>query len=124
GYLDGQYDWRVFNEINAFAGVHLQYSDATHTGFQDPSPPVTPPVYVPGAACGGPVLCYEPSNVPAYMLVDLPAGLSKDAWRVEFWARNLSNKWYWTAADRVNDTILRYTGMPRTYGVTVSYKFR
>jgi len=123
GFFDGQYDWKIVHDINAFAGLHLQYSDVTHTGFQDPNPPATPPVYVPGAACGGPVLCYEPGKVPAYMLLDLRAGIEKDAWRAEVWARNLTNKWYWTAADRVNDTILRYTGMPRTYGVTVTYRY-
>ena len=45
-------------------------------------------------------------------------------WRVQVWGRNVTNEWYWTAADRVNDTILRYTGMPTTYGVTLSYRFR
>lgn len=39
------------------------------------------------------------------------------------WGRNVTNAWYWTAMDRVNDTILRYTGMPTTYGVTFSYRF-
>jgi iron complex outermembrane receptor protein len=42
---------------------------------------------------------------------------------VQVWGRNVTNEWYWTAADRVNDTILRYTGMPTTYGVTLSYRF-
>jgi outer membrane receptor protein involved in Fe transport len=123
GYFDGQYDWKIVHDINAFAGIHVQYSDVTHTGFQDPTPPATPPVYVPGAACGGPVLCYEPGKVPAYTLIDLRAGIEKDAWRAEVWGRNITNKWYWTAADRVNDTILRYTGMPTTYGVTITYRY-
>ena len=42
---------------------------------------------------------------------------------MQVWGRNVTNEWYWTAADRVNDTILRYTGMPTTYGVTFSYRF-
>ena len=124
GYVDGEYAWNFANDIRAFAGFHVQYSGKTHTGFQDPNPPVTPAIYVPGAPCGGVVLCYEPGNVPSYTLVDLRAGIEKDAWRVEAWGKNITNKWYWTAADRVNDTILRFTGMPTTYGVTITYRYR
>jgi outer membrane receptor protein involved in Fe transport len=124
-YFDGQYDWKFANEIGAFVGVHVQYSGKTHSGFLDPNPPTTPAVYDVHnvGACGGVVLCYDPGNVPAYTLVDLRAGISKDNWRVEAWGRNIGNKWYWTAADRINDTILRYTGRPTTYGVTISYRY-
>jgi len=61
--------------------------------------------------------------IKLHTLLDLRAGLYKDAWSVQVWGRNVTNEWYWTAADRVNDTILRYTGMPTTYGVTLSYRF-
>jgi outer membrane receptor protein involved in Fe transport len=37
--------------------------------------------------------------------------------------RNVANQHYWTSAVHVNDVLLRYTGMPRTYGVTVTYRF-
>jgi outer membrane receptor protein involved in Fe transport len=125
-YFDGQYAWTFANDIDAFVGVHVQYSGDTHTGFLDPNPPATPPVYNvnnPGA-CGGVVLCYDPADVPSYTLVDIRAGISKDNWRVEAWGRNIFDTWYWTSMNRVNDTILRYTGRPATYGVTVSYKYR
>ncbi|HZZ89923.1 MAG TPA: TonB-dependent receptor, partial [Caulobacteraceae bacterium] len=122
--IDGQYDWKILDDIDAFVGFNVQYSGATHTGFQDPHPPVTPALYDRALTCGGPVFCYEASNVPAYTLLDLRAGISKDNWRAQIWGRNVTNEWYWTAADRVNDTILRYTGMPTTYGVTLSYRFR
>ena len=56
--------------------------------------------------------------------MDLRGGISKNDWRVEGWVRNVGNKWYWTAADRINDTILRYTGRPTTYGMTISYRYR
>jgi iron complex outermembrane receptor protein len=121
--VDVEYDWKVRDNINAFVGVNVNYNSSTHTGFQDPNPPVTPAVYSLALTCGGPVYCYEPTNVPAYTLVDLRAGIETGAWRFMAWGRNVGNVWYWTAADRVNDTILRYTGMPTTYGVTISYRF-
>jgi iron complex outermembrane recepter protein len=121
--VDGEYDWKIRDDINAFVGFNVQYSGETHTGFQNPNPPVTPAVYSVALTCGGPVFCYEPTNVPSYTLLDLRAGIYKDAWRLQVWGRNVTNEWYWTAADRVNDTILRYTGLPTTYGVTLSYRF-
>jgi outer membrane receptor protein involved in Fe transport len=39
------------------------------------------------------------------------------------WAHNVTNTYYWTSYDRVNDTNLRYTGMPTTFGFTLSYKY-
>jgi outer membrane receptor protein involved in Fe transport len=117
--LDVEYDWKVPHDVNAFVGVNVNYNDATHTGFQDTHPPANP-VAPPGQ---NPVLLYDPTSVPAYTLIDLRAGLEKGPWRVQVWAHNVTNKWYWTAADRVNDTLLRYTGMPTTYGVTFSVRY-
>ncbi len=122
--FDGEYDWLVRDDINAFVGLNVYYTSSTHTGFQNPNPPVTPPVYSVALTCGGPVFCYEPTNVPGYALLDLRAGFYKGPWRVQFWGRNVTNTWYWTAADRVNDTILRYTGMPTSYGFTLTYRYR
>ena len=61
--------------------------------------------------------------MPGYALLDLRAGVTNGAWMFQVWARNVTNKWYWTAADHVNDVLLRYTGQPATYGVSFSYRF-
>jgi outer membrane receptor protein involved in Fe transport len=66
----------------------------------------------------------DPLKVPAYTLVDLRAGIVSGPLLVQVWGRNVFDKWYWTAADHVNDVLLRYTGMPVTYGVTVSYRWQ
>ena len=121
--VDAEYDWKLHDDMTAFVGINVQYDGETHTGFQDPHPPVTPPTYAPGDTCGANVLCYDPTNVPAYVLLDLRAGLERGPWRFQVWGHNVTNAWYWTAADRVNDTLLRYTGMPTTYGVTISYRY-
>jgi hypothetical protein len=42
---------------------------------------------------------------------------------VQLWGHNVTNQWYWTAADHVNDVLLHYTGQPVTYGVSFSYRF-
>jgi iron complex outermembrane recepter protein len=45
-------------------------------------------------------------------------------WRFELWGHNVTNTYYWTGADHVNDVLVRYAGMPVTYGFTLSYHFQ
>ena len=66
----------------------------------------------------------DPLKVPGYVLLDLRAGVIRGPWLAQIWGRNILDKYYWTAADHVNDVLLRYTGYPATYGVTVSYRFK
>jgi iron complex outermembrane receptor protein len=107
--VDAEYDWKLRDDIDAFVGVNVNYTSATHTFFTNPAPAVGEP--------------YNPLSVPAYTLVDLRAGIAKDDWRFQVWGHNVTNAWYWTAADHVNDVLLRYTGMPVTYGFTLSYRY-
>ena len=46
------------------------------------------------------------------------------AWRLTLWGRNIGNTYYWTAVNRDLDTTVRFTGMPRTYGATLNYRFK
>ena len=50
-------------------------------------------------------------------------GVDAGAWRLQGWVRNATDKYYWTTAVHVNDVLLRYAGMPRTYGVTFTYRY-
>lgn len=107
--IDAEYDWTLRNDITAYVGVDANYISGTHTYFTDPAPQ-------PGEN-------YNALAVPAYTLVDLRAGLSKDAWRVQLWGRNVGNTYYWTAAYHQVDSLVHYTGMPATYGFTLSYRY-
>ena len=63
--------------------------------------------------------------MPAYTTLDLQAGVSTpdDKWRVFLWGKNVTNRFYLTNVFQSEDAIIRYTGMPATYGVTVSYRY-
>ena len=65
-------------------------------------------------------------DVKAYALVDLRVGVeTKDgAWKLFLWGRNVGNTYYWTSTGYIADTITRFTGMPATYGVALSYRYR
>jgi outer membrane receptor protein involved in Fe transport len=100
GNLDVAYEWPLQDDLTAFVGANLNYQGKTNSGF------------------GG----FSELKVPSYTLLDLRAGVEKGPWRAQVWGRNITDKWYWTSAYHVNDVFVRYTGMPATYGVTLSYR--
>jgi iron complex outermembrane receptor protein len=147
GSVDAQYTWAFHNDYKMFAGVNVNFVSSTNSFFvnRNPTPayyagptPI-PPLYngtgftyltCAGAASATPVgPCptnhpNDPAAIPGYVLVDLRLGVTHDNWTFQVWGRNVGNTWYWNSAGHVNDVLLRYTGMPVTYGVTLDYKFR
>jgi outer membrane receptor protein involved in Fe transport len=119
--IDAQYEWKIKDDVKAFVGVNASYNSKTYTGFVDrtPGPYYTYPQTAPSPTA----IFYNDEAIPAYTLVDLRAGVQLKDWRVMLWGHNVTNTYYWTSYDRVNDTNLKYTGMPTTYGVTVSYRY-
>ena len=144
GSVDAEYRWKVHGDVQAFFGGTVNFVSRTNSFFVNQSPAAafinagfsgTTPVFGGYVTCagaasatpGGPCPTNHPNdplNVPGYMLLDLRAGISKDNWAFQVWARNVTNKWYWSTAVHVNDVLLRYTGMPATVGATFNYKFR
>lgn len=64
-------------------------------------------------------------EIEGYGLIDLRAGLEEggQTWRLEFWGRNITNKFYKTNTTRVGDWVTRFAGQPASYGVTLRYRF-
>jgi len=102
--VDGQYEWSLRQSLDAFFGASVNYDGATNAGIGEPAL----------------------TAIGAYALLDLRAGVKPldDHWRLTFWGKNVTNKYYWTNAQRVNDTTFRYAGRPVTYGFTLSMKFQ
>ena len=65
-------------------------------------------------------------RIPGYTLLDVRAGFetSNGNWRLELWGHNVTNKYYITNIVHQIDVVAAYTGMPATYGATLSYRFR
>ncbi|WP_066557557.1 TonB-dependent receptor [Croceicoccus bisphenolivorans] len=61
----------------------------------------------------------------AYALLDLRAGvrLNDDKIRIGGYVRNVTNTFYWTNVQDNLASISRFTGMPRTYGVQLSWRY-
>ncbi len=97
------YNWALTQTIDAFAGVHLNYRSETFSDFID-----------------DPVL-----RVDNYLLVDAQIGVSlpNDKLRVAIWGRNLTDKVYSSSIVRRQEALVRTVGMPRMFGVRLSYDY-
>ncbi|WP_082594786.1 TonB-dependent receptor [Sphingomonas sp. Root710] len=107
---DINYEHPVSATLNGFIGLNVSYRSKTSAVF---TPPNTPQ---PNLA---------PFKIDEYTLIDGQLGV-EDAdgrWKAFIWGKNIFNKYYSTNVVRVSDVIVRFAGMPATYGATVSYKF-
>ncbi len=100
--IDAQYQWKLRDDLSAFVGANISYQGPNNSGFGEPT------VY----------------NVDGYALVDLRAGLERGNWRFQIWGRNVLDQFYVNNKVAVVDAFVRYTGMPVTYGVTLSARFK
>jgi outer membrane receptor protein involved in Fe transport len=101
---DVDYRWDVTPGLGGFVGASLTYQDAANSQLGEL-----------------PLL-----RTKAYTLVDLRAGVEtrNGAWRLTLWARNVGDVYYWTSANADLDTTTRFAGMPRTFGMTLAYRYR
>jgi iron complex outermembrane recepter protein len=101
---DADYHWGLGGRLDGFLGGDVTFQDTTNAELGEL-----------------PIL-----KVPAYTLLGLRAGVeTKDgAWRLMFWGRNVTNTFYLTSANRDLDTTTRFAGMPATYGVTLTWRYK
>lgn len=119
--LDIEYEWELGNDMTAFVGGNVNFQDSTPGFFFSDEPYHTEP-----DADG----TYSGNNAPpdilkidSYTLLDLRAGVQTDNWRLQIWGRNVTNEYYFVTNAHVNDVIVRYNGMPATWGFTLSYTY-
>jgi iron complex outermembrane receptor protein len=107
---DAQYSWDVNGQYSAFLGVDGRYRTSSQGEFGTYS-----------AIQQG----YPSLVIKAYAIADVRAGLlSRDGhWRFEAFGNNVTNTYYWNQATLSGESVVRFAGMPATYGVTVGYKY-
>lgn len=65
-------------------------------------------------------------EIPSYGLVNARAGISDvdGHWDVTVWVRNVTNEFYQlNLPQNAADSVVRFTGMPQTAGITFSYRY-
>jgi outer membrane receptor protein involved in Fe transport len=98
------YEWPISSAWNMSVAGDMAYKDGT--GGVLPGGLVRPPI-------------------SSYTLLNARLGLNEadGHWSAMVWARNITDQYYWLAAFGSNGTYVRMTGLPATYGVTVSYRY-
>jgi len=66
----------------------------------------------------------EEYKIKGRAILDLNAGFTSadERWRLTFWGKNVTNKYYWINVNQSYDTVVRYAGRPAEYGVTLGMK--
>ncbi|HEX7784463.1 MAG TPA: TonB-dependent receptor [Sphingobium sp.] len=102
--VDAQYEFAVGGELRAFIGGNVNYQARNNGGLGQ----------------------LAPLDIPSYTLFDARVGIksAEDSWRATLFVRNITDKYYWTLANLPGaDAVVKYAGLPRTFGVTLSYKY-
>lgn len=100
---DVSYKFGINDKVGGFVGSTITYRSTTSGDFK-PNPIVA---------------------IDGYTLIDLRAGIEDPdgKWRASLYGRNVTNKYYWTLATRQADTLVRFAGMPATYGIDLTVNF-
>ena len=80
---------------------------------------------VPEFVTFGTPLVFDPNRLNGYALLNASLALRplEGAWRVALWGENLTDVYYWTIVTGNSDVNVRFAGMPRTFGASLSYTF-
>ncbi|AMK18305.1 TonB-dependent receptor [Sphingobium herbicidovorans] len=63
-------------------------------------------------------------RINSYTVLDARVGIrARAGWQAGLFVRNLTNEYYWTSVVSGGDSSVRYTGRPRTFGLTASANF-
>jgi len=103
-----RYDWPRSRALSVYVSLDGSFQTSTSSAFGDTADHPEDPSL----------------TNKAYGLLNLAAGVeSQDGHRrLEIWGRNVTNTYYWTSAFYEFDPVARFTGLPSTYGITLSYR--
>ena len=100
---DAEYGFAVGDGMRAFVGGGLTYHSSNYSVF----------------GTNAELL------LPAYTLLDARVGIESadERWRLQLWGRNITDEFYYVSKQHGADSIAGLTGMPATYGVTLTYRY-
>ncbi|MEE4379176.1 MAG: TonB-dependent receptor [Candidatus Competibacteraceae bacterium] len=118
-----KYEWSVGDNLMANIALDVSYTDDSNADFESSEP--TYNTLPDGSGEELPYVFDENFRIDGYTLVNARIGISDagSKWATYLWARNLTDELYVTNVVQQSDSVARYVGMPRTYGVTLDYSF-
>ena len=118
-----KYEWSVGDNLMANVAVDVSYTDDSNADFE--SSEATYNTRPDGSGDELPYVFDENFVIDGYTLINARIGIADadNKWATYLWARNLTDELYVTNVVQQSDSVARYVGMPRTYGITVDYSF-
>ena len=103
---DIDYGWSLGSRYRASLGGSVLYHSKTNSTFSVAASPA------------------EQFNIRSYATLDLRAtfGPTDERWSLALFGRNVTNTYYIDGVFRPAPQLLYYTGLPVTYGATVTFK--
>lgn len=67
----------------------------------------------------------EEFTIDSYSVLNASLGIYSlnGVWDVSIWGQNLTDEYYWTTVTQGANTVIRFPGMTRTYGASLTYRF-
>lgn len=108
---DAEYEFGLGENSKGYAGASVTYNSKTTTALANTTTAF--------------VTRDSRFEVKEYALLDLRAGVrfNDGKARIGAYVRNVTNTFYWTNVQDNLASISRFTGMPRTYGVQLSWRY-
>ncbi len=102
GSITLAYDTPVTDTLNVVGAISARYQSKSNTIFED----------------------LDLYKIDSYGTVNASLGLKDESgWSVSLWAKNLFDKYYWSAVASNANVVVRFPNPPRTYGLTVGFDF-
>ena len=96
------YDTPITDSLNLNGAIAARYQSESNTIFED-------------------LALYK---IKPYAVVNASLGVkSESGWSASIWAKNLFDKYYWSAVASNANVVVRFPNPPRTFGVTLGYNF-
>ena len=96
------YDTPITDSLNLNGAIAARYQSESNTIFED-------------------LALYK---IKPYAVVNARLGVkSESGWSASIWAKNLFDKYYWSAVASNANVVVRFPNPPRTFGVTLGYNF-
>jgi iron complex outermembrane recepter protein len=118
---DSQYTWDLNDRYSAYIGMDGRYQTQSQGVFGAYAAAEAGEIHTaPPVQTGNLTMIND-----AYGVADIRAGIqSRDGhWRYQVFGNNVTNAYYWNQTRLEGEGVVRFSGMPFTYGVTVGYRY-
>jgi outer membrane receptor protein involved in Fe transport len=113
---NASYEWDISSTLVGMVALDVSYTGDALADYKSDDATTTD---------GEPYQYDSRFDIDSYTLVNARVGISAGdgTWRTYAWGRNITDEYYYSNVQQASDMLVRYAGMPRTYGVTFEYRW-